>query len=140
MRSSVRLVAWIAIAQPLWAQGVSADSAAVVALELEMTRLLAAGQVDEYATHLSRDYARTTRQGTLERHEEALASWRARGPSGLMRPSELWVRVYGDAAVLTGIVAGADGSAPRTRITKTFVRREGRWLLAALHSSEIERR
>jgi hypothetical protein len=84
------------------AQTASADSAAIVALELEMSRLLAAGRVDEYATHLTSDYARTTRQGILERRDAAPASWRARGPGGLMRPAELWVRVYGDAAVLTG--------------------------------------
>jgi hypothetical protein len=137
MHKRVLAIAWLAVAQPLYAQQASTDSATVVALELEMTRLLAAGRIDEYATHLTSDYARTTRQGTLEPRDAALASWRARGASGLMRPSELWVRVYGDAAVLTGVVAGADPSAPRTRITKTFVRRQGRWLLAALHSSAI---
>jgi hypothetical protein len=137
MRSSALVITWLALAHPGYAQEASADSAAIVALEFEMTRLLAAGRVDEYATHLTSDYARTTRRGTLERREAALASWRARAPSGLMQPGELWVRVYGEAAVLTGIVAGADSRAPRTRITKTFVRREGRWLLAALHSSEI---
>jgi hypothetical protein len=137
MRSGFLVTVAFACAQPLCAQNASADSAAIVALELEMTRLLAAGRVNEYAQHLTADYARTTRQGALEQREAALESWRARGASGLMRPSELWVRVYGDAAVLTGIVARVDMSAPRTRITKTFVRREGRWLLAALHSSAI---
>ena len=140
MRKSVWAIAWLAVAQPLYAQLASTDSAAIVALEVEMTRLLAARRVDEYATHLTSDYARTTRQGTLERRDAALASWRARRASGLMRPSELWVRVYGDAAVLTGVVAGADPSAPRTRITKTFVRWQGRWVLAALHSSAIAQR
>jgi Domain of unknown function (DUF4440) len=140
MRLSVLVIAWFALAQPLYAQGASVDSAAIVALELELTRLLADGRVDEYATHLTPDYARTTRQGTLERRDAALASWRAHAAGGLMRPGELWVRVYGDAAVLTGVVAGADARAPRTRITKTFVRSQGRWLLAALHSSDAAQR
>ncbi len=90
-----------------------------------------------YATHLTTDYARITRQGTLEGRDVALASWRARGTGGLMRPADLWVRVYGDAAILTGVVTGPDSNAARTRITKTFVRQQGRWLLAALHSSSI---
>jgi SnoaL-like domain len=98
------------------------------------------GRVDEYAAHLTADYARTTRQGALEQRAAALTSWRARGQSGLLQPRELWVRVYGDAAVLTGVVAGTDSSAPRTGITKTFVRQQGSWLLAALHSSEIGQR
>ena len=102
-----------------------------------MARLLAAGRIDEYATHLTSDYARTTRHGSLELREAALASWRARRPSSVTQPTELWVRVYGNAAVLTGVVGGTDPRAPRIRITKTFVREQGRWLLAALHGSEI---
>lgn len=140
MRHGVLVLAGLALAQPLHGQKASADSAAIVALELEMSRLLMAGRIGEYATHLTSDYARTTRQGRLERRDEALASWQARGAGGMMRPTDLWVRVYGDAAVLTGVVAGADTSAPRTRITKTFVRQQGQWLLAALHSSGISER
>jgi hypothetical protein len=140
MRHGALVLAGLAIAHPLHGQQASADSAAIVALELEMSRLLTVGQVEEYATHLTADYARTTRQGTLERRDAALASWRGRGAGGLMRPTDLWVRVYGDAAVLTGVVAGSDTSVSRTRITKTFVRRQGQWLLAALHGSGISER
>lgn len=140
MRKSIFLLAGLACIQPLSAQQVSVDSAAIVALELEMGRLLVQGRIDEYATHLTSDYARTTRQGVVEGRNAALASWRARGPTGPTWPVDLWVRVYGDAAVLTGAVGGADTSAPRIRITKTFVRQHGRWLLAALHGSEIPRR
>ena len=57
-----------------------------------------------------------------------------------MKPRELWVRVYGDAAVLTGTVGGADTSGPAIRITKTFVRQQGHWLLAALHGSDLKQR
>jgi len=73
MRLAVLALAGLALAQPLRGQQASADSAAIVALELELSRLLAAGQVAEYATHLTADYARTTQQGTLERHDVALA-------------------------------------------------------------------
>jgi hypothetical protein len=121
MRKSILIITWLAIVQPLSAHLASADSAAIVALELEMSRLLMAGRIEEYATHLTSDYARTTRQGILEGRDAALASWRARGPTGPTQPVDLWVRVYGDAAVLTGAIAGADTSAPQIRITKTFV-------------------
>jgi Domain of unknown function (DUF4440) len=140
MRCLASILAGLALARPLPGQSASADSAAIVALELEMSRLLTAGRIDEYATHLTADYARTTRQGRLERREVALASWRARGAAGPMHPTDLWVRVYGDAAVLTGTVPGPDSSTPGIRITKTFVRQQGRWLLAALHGSDIPRR
>lgn len=140
MRKSIVVIAALACVQPLSAQQPSADSAAIVALELEMNRLLAQGNIDAYAAHLTSDYARTTRQGILERRDAALASWRARGPAGRAQPVDLWVRVYGDAAVLTGAIAGPDPSAPQVRITKMFVRQHGRWRLAALHGSEIPRR
>ena len=121
MRYVALILAGLTLAQPLHGQSPSADSAAIVALELEMSRLLMAGRIDEYATHLTADYARTTRQGKLERRDAALGSWRSRGAAGPMHPTDLWVRVYGN-----GI-----------RITKTFVRQQGRWLLAALHGSDI---
>jgi Domain of unknown function (DUF4440) len=140
MRCVVLILSGLALAQPLPGQNASADSAAIVALELEMSRLLMGGRIDEYATHLTADYARTTRQGKLERRDAALASWRSRGAAGLMQPTDLWVRVYGDAAVLTGTVPGGDSSMPGVRITKTFVRQQGRWLLAALHGSDIPQR
>jgi len=69
MRNGVLVIAGLVCAQPLYGQTASADSAAIVALELEMSRLLAVGQVDEYATHLTSDYARTTRQEALERRD-----------------------------------------------------------------------
>jgi hypothetical protein len=71
MRLGVLVLAGLALARPLRGQQASADSAAIVALEFEMSRLLVAGQVEEYATHLTADYARTTRQGTLERRDVA---------------------------------------------------------------------
>ena len=74
MRTAVLLIASLVFAQPAYGQRASADSAAIVALELEMSRLLTAGRIDEYATHLTPDYARTTRQGRVERRDAALAS------------------------------------------------------------------
>lgn len=140
MLKSVLVISGLACVQPLAAQEASADSAAIVALELEMSRLLVQGRIEEYATHLTSDYARTTQQGVVEGRDAALASWRARGISGPTHPVDLRVRVYGDAAVLTGAIARTDTGAPQIRITKTFVRQRGRWLLAALHGSEIPRR
>jgi hypothetical protein len=66
------ILSGLALAQPLPGQSASADSAAIVALELEMSRLLMGGRIDEYATHLTADYARATRQGKLERRDAAL--------------------------------------------------------------------
>ena len=112
MWKSVLLVISLVTAPSLSAQQASADSAAIVALELEMSRLLLRGRIDEYARYLAPDYARTTREGVVERREAALASWRARKPAGPTRPVDLWLRVYGDAAVLTGAIAAGDTNPP----------------------------
>jgi hypothetical protein len=46
MRNGVPVIAGLVFAQPLPGQAASTDSAAIVALEVEMSRLLAAGRVD----------------------------------------------------------------------------------------------
>lgn len=140
MRTAALIIASLVLARPAYGQRASADSAAIIALEFELTRLLASGRIDEYATHLTADYARTSSEGKMEGRDAALAGWRARGTSAPLQPTDLWIRVYGDAAVLTGVVTGSDTTAPRSRMTKTFVRQRGQWLLAALHSSDIAQR
>jgi hypothetical protein len=96
MRTGALIIASLVFAQPAYGQGASADSAAIAVLELELSRLLTAGRIGEYGTHLTSDYARTTCQGKLEQRDAALASWRARGASGPMHPTDLWVRVCAD--------------------------------------------
>ena len=123
----------LTLAAPVQAQQPNAarDSAAIVALELEMASLLERGEFDEYSRHLAAHYVRTF-AGELQSRAQALAAWRARGPGQPVRPTQMSVRVYGDAAVLTAMLAGPDGGR-EIRITKTFVRSDGEWLLAALH-------
>jgi ketosteroid isomerase-like protein len=136
MRGLALLVALSVLPPRLFAQTPSADSAAIVRLELELTRLLEAGQFDRYAEHLTEDYALTSPDGQLLSRAQALARWQARGRAIQMTPRGMWVRVYGDAAVLTAeVIGGAEGT--RSRITKLFVRQGRQWRLAALHSSRI---
>ena len=115
----------------------SSDAKAIIALELELTGLLERGAFDDYATHLASGYFLTTPQGQVVTRSEALASWRARGPGDKMVPDEMRVRVYGDTAILSARVVDADAGPGGDRITKTFVRVKGKWLLAALHISQI---
>lgn len=138
MRALRVFAAFAILASPVLAQTTSADSAAIVQLELELTRLLETGQLDRYAEHLTDDYALTRPDGRLLSRAEALAQWRARGPGARMTPRDMWVRVHGDAAVLTAEVVAGDAEGRRSRITKLFVRQGRQWRLAALHSSGVE--
>ena len=121
------------------AANASADANAVIALELKLSGLLERGALDEYASHLAPDYMQTTADGELLSRDQSLSFWRARGPGLKLTPSQMQVRVYGDTAILIAHVAVSDGG-PDDRITKTFVRINGNWFLAALHSSHIARR
>jgi hypothetical protein len=49
----------------------------------------------------------------------------------------MWVRLCGDAAVLTAEVVSGSPDGTRSRITKLFVRQGHHWRLTALHSSGI---
>ena len=118
------------------AQDTSHDADAIVALELKLTELLGRGAFDEYAGYLTPDYALTTAQGQLLTRDQALAWWRAQGPGYKMTPSDMHARVYGNAAILTARVL-SPGEGAGARITKTFVRINGSWRLAALHVSLI---
>ena len=135
MRVLGLVAAVIVLAPRLLAQTTPADSSAIVRLELELTNLLETGQIDRYAEHLTGDYALTTADGRLLTRPQALAQWRARGPGTHMIPRGMWVRIYGDAAVLTAEVVTGGAGGKRARITKLFVRQGQEWRLAALHSS-----
>ncbi len=55
--------------------------------------------------------------------------------------SDVKVRVYGDAAVVTGLLNRTRTMAGKTlednwRFTKVYVRRDGKWKVVAFHSSE----
>jgi hypothetical protein len=114
----------------------SGESRAIIALELKLTNLIEHGAIEEYASHLAPDYTLTTPEGQVINREGALAFWRAQGPGYKMTPTEMHVRVYGNTAILSARVVGPSGGAG-DRITKTFVRIKGKWLLAALHVSQI---
>lgn len=57
--------------------------------------------------------------------------------------SEIKIRTYGDAAVVTGIVErerkmNETNLVEKWRFTKTYIRRAGRWFVVAWHASSLE--
>lgn len=73
---------------------------------------------------------------------EALQMCRARAaadPVGV-RMDDIHVRVFGDAAVVTGrttATSGTDAQTVALRFTDVFVRRDGRWLVVASHATRV---
>jgi ketosteroid isomerase-like protein len=59
-----------------------------------------------------------------------------------MVPDDMKVRVYGDTAILTlrlttQVQSGEGVEARFSRVTKTFVRRDGRWYLASMAGTAV---
>jgi ketosteroid isomerase-like protein len=73
---------------------------------------------------------------------DSLAIWRS-GQVKFMRyqTSDLTIRVYGDAAVVTGRLQRTRDFKGKTmnddwRFTKIYIRRDGKWKVVAFHASE----
>ena len=75
--------------------------------------------------------------------EESLAIWRTgRMKFDIYKTSDIRIRVYGDAAVVTGQLERIRDSSSQKfeddwRFTKVYVRRAGRWQVVAWHGSHV---
>ncbi len=116
----------------LLASGVHADSSEAERLEALEQRWLAASVAHDVATLrdlLADEFVDVSYQGTLRRKADLLGASAA--PAKTRQAlSELAVRLYGDAAVVTGVntVTADDGSfTVRLRFTDVFAKQSGRW-------------
>jgi hypothetical protein len=88
------------------------------------------------------DFVATVPKMKVLSREEALAMARfGRMLFDRYETSDLRVRIYGDAAVVTGRLRRSRKLGERVfdddwRFTKAYVRREGQWRVAAFHASE----
>lgn len=113
---------------PVAADDAPAVEAEIKQLELTLAGYLSRGEIDLYAPYLAEDYVRITADGKMASRAEVLAELRKPKGHGTtpLEPSKLLVRAYGDTAVLTGeLTIGSR----RSRFTKVFIRRVGRWYL-----------
>lgn len=83
----------------------------------------------------------TDARGAITTKADELAAVRAGDPKyEIFRNSDMKVRLYGDAALVTGVttVKGSSAGKPfhtRLQFTDTLIRRAGRWSIAASHVS-----
>lgn len=140
----------LAVCLPTLAQeaGLKADTnpsaeSEVKKLEADLDKLLVQGDWDQYAAHLSDDYLRTENNGTVKNKAEVLTDLRSEAKKLLdVIPEELQVRVYGDTAILTGHLSALTRQNGRvttvfSRITGTYIKRNGIWFLAALQQTTV---
>jgi hypothetical protein len=112
---------------PVKADAASAIEEEIKLLEITLAGYLSKGEIDAYAPYLAEDYVRISADGRVASKAEVLAEFRAAsGPRSPLEPSRLTVRSYGDAAILNGeLTIGSR----RSRFTKVFIRRDGRWVM-----------
>lgn len=121
------------------------DTAAVrelIALEHHLSDLLNRRDWRSYAPYVADDYVQTTRMGEVRTKAQVIAALQREGstPGGTVLPDSIKVRVYGDTGVLSAVLTGrnADGTVTfRSRILKTFLKRNGRWYLVAMQGTAI---
>lgn len=93
------------------------------ALDPRFTLVDSRGAVTDLAQNLAEVEAREPRYREFRNHDQS-------------------VRLYGDAAIVTGITsikgtAGGDAFQADFRFTDTWVYRDGRWIMAASHASRL---
>ena len=128
---------------------IQSESSAVAEITRELTRIehqLAAawkgGDCGAWAAMLSPDWSVIHVTGTRITKSEALQICEAPPvPIELMEIEDISVRLFGDAAVVTGrtrVVTGGDAPGQVTvRFTDVFIRQGARWRVVASHATRV---
>lgn len=109
-------------------------------LEYTLTSLLEKGEIDTYSGYLTEDYIRVNANGEVATKEQVLQSLRKGRGSAKMHPHDLQVHVYGNTAILHGILdletrSGTTTTKRTSVITKVFIKRNGNWYMASMQGT-----
>lgn len=138
----------LAFILPAYAQeGTRADpnpaaEAEIKKLEMDLAQMIVKGEWDQYAAQLMDDYQRNGASGIQDK-AAVIKELRSTDAKVLdLAPEELGVRVYGDTAIVTGhftLVQRRNGRVDTffTRESEVFLKRNGRWMLAAEHATAV---
>ena len=120
------------------------DTAALLQAEADACQAFEDGNADALRKALTADFTLVDSRGNVTNLEQNLAEVAAREPYyDEFRNDGQSVRMYGDdTALIVGIThvrgkAGGEAFAADFRSTDTWIRRDGRWLLAASHASRL---
>jgi ketosteroid isomerase-like protein len=106
---------------------------------------LCLGGCRKLASILSRDYVQTnTRARVTDKEEEVSDLRKETFRYEKFETMQMKVQLYGDAAVVTGLIAakGTDTASGKTieghmRMTDTFIRQNGKWQVVASHTTLV---
>ena len=140
------------ISPPIWRVAASdsshtknADEKALVNLEYQWANAYVSGDAEKLASILSREYVQTNTRGRVTDKEEEVSDLRKETfRYEKFETTEMEVHLYGDAAVVTGLIAakGTDSASGKMiegqmRMTDTFIRQEGKWQVVASQTTLV---
>jgi uncharacterized protein (TIGR02246 family) len=115
-------------------------------LDEEITVATWTGDAEWFEKNLSDDYVLITPSGTRRSKADVI---RELATTGMKMepydPREVQIRIYGDAAVVTGrmlqrFTLGGIRYANDLRYTDVYVKKKGKWLLVSAHTSNVATR
>jgi len=146
MKQEIWLTAMIAlswVAYPACARDLAQDEREILRVEAELCKAFEDGDAKTFRKDLDATFTLTNSRGEISDFAQNLEEVAAREPRyEVFRNHDQNLRLYGDAAIVTGIttVQGRSKGEPFAadfQFTDTYVRRKGHWLLAASHASRL---
>ena len=131
------------IAANVCATDATRDEREVRRVESQLCRAFEMGDAATLRKDLDTTFTLTNSRGEISDFAQNLAEVASREPHyEIFRNHDQKVRIYHDAAIVTGITtvkgtSKGDPFAADFQFTDTYVRRRGHWLLAASHASRL---
>lgn len=134
-----------AVAQISTAQTSTPDAITqeIIQLEREKDKAHEQGNTAVLAKIYAEDYQAITSTGTITTKKTVLEFFPQRRMFQLYRSSEITVRVFGDVAIVTGLLKRKfykdikSGEESTLRYTHIYARRQGPWQIVAAHFSKM---
>jgi len=126
------------------ARDVAQDEREILRVEAEVCRAFEAGDADALRRYLDPTFTLVDSRGTVTDLAQNVAEVARREPVyEVFRNHDQKIRLYGDAAIVTGITSIRSRAGDSEvfeggfRFTDTWVHRDGAWKLAASHASRL---
>jgi hypothetical protein len=137
------LAALLLVASAAHARDAEQDKQEILRVEAALCRAFETGDAAMLRASIDPTFTFVDSHGAITDLAKTAAEVESREPSyEEFRNHDQTVRLYGDAAVVTGITSvrgqsGADKFQADFTYTDTWIRRDGRWVMVATHASRL---
>ncbi|MCI4569326.1 nuclear transport factor 2 family protein [Lysobacter sp. CFH 32150] len=131
---------------PAMARDAAQDEREILSVEKALCHAFETGDADYLRRSLDEHFILTSSNGVVTDRAQNIAEVEKRDPSyEVFRNHDQKLRLYGDAAIVTGITtvkgqSGGEAFEADFQFTDTWVYRDGQWKLAASHASRLAKK